>query len=124
METTKHKPQRNRLRKRRSNLPPEELLNFIRSEHYSAIARYTASLTLLGSGIHMSVISISGKLKPVFDKTKKRKATEYISDEREENVKTMGSPARSLSPPAEQRNQAQKKEKIFITSTPKNKRIP
>lgn len=121
MEQSKHKTQLNRLRKRRSSLPPEELLNFIRSDHFSSIAGYTASLTLIGSGIHMNIIPVNGLHKPVNDKTKKRKATQYIADEREENIKTMGSPARVLSPPEVLSIQAQHKEKFLKTSTPKNK---
>lgn len=89
------------LRKRKNILQAEQLLSLFHSAQFSALARYTASLMFMGTRIHLNIIPVNKALISAESGLKKAKKTKrHLADEREENVKSMGSQARALSPPA------------------------
>jgi hypothetical protein len=87
-------------RKRKSLLQADHLLSLLNSAQFSALARYTTSLKFIGTRIHLNIIPVNKALiLSGHDLKKVKKSKRHLADEREENVKSMGSQARSLSPP-------------------------
>lgn len=98
-ESLSHRSGNSRRRKLHM-LQPEEAISFIQSTNFSAIAEYTAKLALLGNHAHSSIISVKGLHRPRLQKKILTPRSGYVPDEREQNLKTMGKPARGLAPPA------------------------
>ena len=89
-----------RRRKKLEAPQPVEAIRFIHSENFSAIAEYTAKLALLGNHAYSSIIPVKGLHRPLLQKKISTPRSGYVPDEREQNLKTMGKPARGVAPPA------------------------
>lgn len=88
-----------RQRKKLEAPQPLEAMRLIHSENFSAIAEYTAKLALLGNHSHISIIPIKRLHRPILQIAIATPRLRFMPDEREQNRKTMGKPARGLDPP-------------------------
>lgn len=100
MKTRTHRIQSIRRRRKLATPLPEQAIHFIQSENFAAIAEYSAKLALLGNNLHISIIPVKGLLRLRMQKAISIPRLWFMPDEREQNLKTMGKPARGVAPPA------------------------